>query len=165
MMKDYYHDVLLPEVVRFAKIRAMNPEELDEFGAAIFATWYTQNPNDLPNREIICNFEEPNKEEPIFNRNKREQGFVGKLRLGSDTPATPPREPVYHRGVCFTAHTHPGEPLEPSPDDLLIYKRLRKILSSDPTKSYRPLVNYIIDGYTCRKVEEEEAKNIKFFNW
>ncbi len=76
MEKDYYHDVLLPEVVRYAKIRSMDPENLDEYGAAVFATWYTCNPLGYADRDNICNFDEP--QEPVISDKKIRDGSVRK---------------------------------------------------------------------------------------
>lgn len=147
MAKEYYYDLLIPEVARYAKIRSMDPEKLDENGAAIFATWYTQNPLELPERDNICNYEE---KEPVIVSRKDARKLCGDLRL-SESP-TPARRPAKMKGVRFTAHTHPSEPLEPSPDDLLIYHSLERKKTADEPAENR-LVHFIIDGYVCRKVK------------
>lgn len=160
MAKDYYHDLLLPEVVRYAKIRSMDPENLDEYGAAIFATWYTQNPLGRPDRDNICNFEEP--QEPIIYNKKSALEAFGNPRLGDSPLPQPKRRAKKQKGVRFTAHTHPDEPLDPSPDDLLVYDRVDAILARTDTpagtgsKAEDDLIHFIIDGYTCRKVEKSE---------
>jgi len=47
--------------------------------------------------------------------------------------------------ISFTAHSHTNEPLEASPDDLLIYDML-KHRSKD-------VVHFIVDGFDCKKIE------------
>lgn len=148
MPKDYYHDLLLPELIRYAKLETMDPENLDEYGAAIFSIWYTQDPLGKGNRDHICNFEEP--EDPVIYDKKSAVEAYGNIRLG-ETPK-PKRRASKQKGIRFTAHTHPGEPLEPSPDDRMVYDRLRALY---PKKAEEEIVNFIIDGYICRKVEEE----------
>lgn len=159
MGNDYYFDALLPEVVRYAKLKDMDSLNINEFGAAIFSVWYTQNPQDLPNRASVCNFIEPGDcDDPVFQNNMVEHGFVGDLHLGEDEPD------LYKKGanpgVYFTAHTHPNEPLEASPDDILIYSRLRRIMfNKKRTETFgRLLVNFLIDGYACRNAEESDDK-------
>lgn len=44
----------------------------------------------------------------------------------------------------FTAHAHPKEPLEPSPDDMLIYDSLRS--------GGKRAVHYLIDRFLTRKL-------------
>lgn len=152
MPKDYYHDLLLPELIRYAKLETMDPENLDEYGAAIFSIWYTQDPLGMGDREHICNFDESETEEdPVICDKKSAVEAYGNIRLG-ETPQPKRRSRTKKRkGVRFTAHTHPGEPLEPSPDDQMVYDRLRALY---PKKAEEKLVNFIIDGYICRKVEE-----------
>ena len=155
MAKDYYHDLLLPEIIRYAKIRSMNPENLDEDGASIFATWYTQNPLDRPGRDSICNFEE--EQEPILIDKKSMKKAYGNIRLGDETP-TPPKvkkTAKKKKGVLFTAHTHPSEPLEPSPDDLLIYRHLERRKEPD-SSSGSPILHFLIDGFLCRKADKNQ---------
>lgn len=148
MDKDYYHEVLLPEIVRYSKIRSMDPENLDEYGAAVFATWYTRNPLGCADRDYICNFDEP--QEPVISDKKSAMEAFGNPRLGEDPP-TPkkPKSRKKSKGIRFTAHTHPDEPLVPSPDDLLVYSRFDSAIA----RAKEQLVHFIIDGYTCRKAE------------
>lgn len=151
MAKDYYHDILLLEIARYAKIRSMDPENLDEYGASVFATWYTQNPFGCADRDNICNFDEP--QEPIVFDKKSAMEAFGNRPLGEDPPAPKKtKSRKKSRGIRFTAHTHPNEPLVPSPDDLLVYSRF----DSDISRAEEQLVHFIIDGYTCRKAEKQE---------
>ncbi|MGN1345374.1 MAG: hypothetical protein ACI4V1_01200 [Eubacteriales bacterium] len=149
MAKDYYHDLLLPELIRYAKLQKMDPEKLDEFGAAIYSVWYTQNPLGKPDRDSICNFGEPEQEAIVFDKKSALEAF-GNPRPG-ETPK-PRRRPPKLKGVRFTAHTHPNEPLEPSPDDFVVYGQLRKQHKDDPSD----LFHFIIDGFSCRRVEDKE---------
>ena len=152
MAKDYYNDVLIPEVIRFAKIRSMDPENLDEYGAAVFATWYTQNPLDLERRKSICNFEEP-KEPIIYNKTSAREVF-GNVRLNEDPKPKRPRRKKH--GILFTAHAHPNEPLLPSPDDLLIYNRFdERRKSPGGSAAENQLIHFIIDGFICRKADKD----------
>lgn len=153
MAKDYYHDLLLPEIVRYAKIRSMDPENLDEYSAAVFATWYTQNPLGRPERDSICNFEEEEKEPIIFDKKSAREAY-GDLRL-NESPK-PKRRIKKKKGVRFTAHTHPDEPLDPSPDDLLIYSHLDREKTSVSSSAEDQLIHFIIDGYICRKVDKNK---------
>ena len=155
MDKDFYHDLLLPEIIRYAKTRSMNPENLDEDGASIFAIWYTQNPLDCPGRDSICNFEE--KREPILTDKKSIKKAYGSLRLGEEIPSPqkPKKSVRKKKGVLFTAHTHPSEPLTPSPDDLLIYRHLER--RKEPDSSPKdPILHFIIDGFLCRKADKNQ---------
>ena len=157
MAKDYYHDLLLPEIIRYAKIRSMNPETLDEDGASVFATWFTQNPLGRPGRDSICNFED--EPEPVILDRKSMKKACGDLRLGEENPnpPKPKRTPRKKKGVLFTAHTHPSEPLEPSPDDLLIYRRLDRRQEKKPDSSSEPpIIHFIIDGFLCRKADKNQ---------
>ena len=157
MAKDYYHDLLLPEIIRYSKIRSMDPEKLDEDGASVFATWFTQNPLNRPGRDSICNFEE--EPEPIILDRKSMKKAAGDIRLGEEnpTPPKPKRTPRKKKGVLFTAHTHPSEPLEPSPDDLLIYRHLDRRKENEPAPSSGPsIIHFIIDGFLCRKVDKNQ---------
>ncbi len=152
MAKDYYHDLLIPELIRYAKLQTMNPEKLDEYGAAIFSIWYTQNPLGKPNRDNICNFDEP-EEEPVICDKKSALEAYGSVRLGEKPKPQPKRRPPKLKGIRFTAHTHPDEPLEPSPDDLIVYDRITA-LHREKDKEESDIVNFIIDGYTCRKANK-----------
>lgn len=53
------------------------------------------------------------------------------------------REGKEKRFFRFTAHAHPNEPLEPSPDDMLIYDTLR---------GGNRAVHYLIDRFFCRRL-------------
>jgi len=148
MDKDHYPGVLITEIVRYAKLSAMDPDHLDEYGAAIFATWYTQNPLKCPDRDNINNFEE---QQDFIVHDKKSAEELMKILTG-DTKTSSKRSPKKHKGIRFTAHTHPDEPLIPSPDDLSVYNRFQNSLSrsgSDP--SANNLIHFIIDGYICRK--------------
>ena len=159
MAKDYYHELLIPEVIRYAKIRSMDPENLDEYGAAIFSTWYMQNPLGRDDRDNISNFEETEQEPVVYNKKSALEAF-GNVRLGNEPlPKPKKRRAKKKNGVRFTAHIHPDEPLDPSPDDLVVYNRLQILqnrLAPDIAGSTceDKIVNFIIDGYTCRKVEK-----------
>ena len=61
--------------------------------------------------------------------------------IGYFTPEEGPEPeplPMPPRRKLFTAHSHPGEPLTPSPDDLAVYYRLERARGA--------CVNYILDG-------------------
>ncbi len=47
--------------------------------------------------------------------------------------------------LTCTAHAHHGEPLDPSPDDIVIYDLMKKESGE--------AVNFIIDGFDCKKVD------------
>ncbi len=130
----------------------MDPENLDEFGAAVFSVWYTQNPLGCPDREYICNFD--TEEEPvIFDKTSAVETY-GNLHLrGTPHSEVGTRE---KKGVLFTAHVHPSEPLWPSPDDFLIYSRLEQKKDLISSSAENQLVNFIIDGYICRRADKNE---------
>ncbi len=54
------------------------------------------------------------------------------------------REGKEKRFFRFTAHVHPNEPLEPSPDDMLIYDSFHG--------GGKRAVHYLIDRFFCRKL-------------
>ncbi len=122
MKDDFYHTELLTEVIRYAKLQSMNLKKLDEYGAAVYATWYTQGSD---------------------KREEHSELFVldGEVNLPKN------------KGCRFTAHTHPGEPLVPSPDDLLVYERIRRSYCG---RTERQILHFLIDGYTCRKVRNPD---------
>jgi len=151
MDKDFYHRTLIPEIVRYAKLSRMDPDALDEHGAAIFAIWYTQNPLGRPDRNEINNFEEP---QDLIVQDKKSAMALIETLTGDKKPRSS-RASKKHRGIHFTAHTHPDEPLIPSPDDLSVCDRFGRGLSrfgSRRTEEF-PL-HFIIDRYLCRKTHK-----------
>lgn len=149
MQKEFYHDVLLTEIFRYIKIRGMDPENLDEYSAAVYAVWYTQNPLGVPARDNISNIEEEEEDEIFLDMASIRKNY-GSLRLN---------EPLKRRhavrrikGVRFTAHTHPEEPLDPSPDDLLIYAQIARSDQTSGASKDQP-IHFIVDGYRCRRVD------------
>lgn len=150
--KDYYHEILIPEVARYAVVRDMDPEQLDEYGAAIYATWYSIDPIGLGSRDKLCNFEE--EREPIVYDRSTEREAFGEPRLGPSPMPTPAKRKKKH-GVYFTAHKHPDEPLIPSPDDYIVYARLRLVYSRTDSAvgplGKADMIHFIIDHYTCRR--------------
>ncbi len=149
MPKDYYHDLLIPELFRYAKLRSMNPDQLDEDGAAIYSIWYTQNAEDHPERGIFCNL--PRQDDSFITTKASARKIYGDLRLG-ETPV-PKRRPAKSKGIRFTVHTHPDEPLTPSPDDLMVYHQM-----NTAEEDGEPMVHFITDGFLCRKVDLDEDK-------
>ena len=149
MAKEYYHDLLIPELIRYAKLQKMNPEQLDEYGAAIFSVWYTQNAPGRPERELFCNVDEP--AEPVIVDKASALAIYGNVRLG-ETPK-PKRRPAKSKGIRFTVHSHPNEPLIPSPDDLRVYQQLEAeyIRKHGECK----FAHFLTDGFLCRKVDTE----------
>ncbi len=149
MPKDYYHDLLIPELFRYAKLRSMNPGQLDEDGAAIYSIWYTQNAEDHPERGIFCNFSK--QDDPVITTKADARKLYGNVRLG-ETPI-PKRRPAKSKGIRFTVHTHPDEPLTPSPDDLKVYHQMNAA-----EEDGEPMVHFITDGFLCRKVDLSEIE-------
>ncbi len=141
---DYFHDLLIPELIRYAKLENMDSEKLDESGAAVYSVWYLLNPLNMTKREQFWNFEEDT--EPIIYNKKSAEDAYGSVAIGG-SPS--PKKRSSKKGVRFTAHSHLNEPLEPSPDDLLIYANIR---FSDK-KGESETINFIVDGFTCRKVD------------
>jgi len=147
MIKDYYHDLLLPELFRYAKLRSMNPDQLDEDGAAIYSIWYTQNAEDHPERGVFFNMRKAAA--PIIATKTDARKLFGDVRLG-ETPV-PKRRPAKSKGIRFTVHVHPGEPLTPSPDDLSVYRYMDAAAEDGES-----ITHFITDGFLCRKVDPEE---------
>ena len=145
--KDFYHDLLIPELFRYAKLRSMDPEQLDEDGAAIYSVWYTQNAGDHPERGIFCNL--PRDDAPVIINKTSARKLYGDVRLG-EIPK-PKRRPAKTKGIRFTVHTHPGEPLTPSPDDLAVYHYM-----DAADENGEPMTHFITDGFLCRKVDLDE---------
>ena len=144
MPKDSYHNRLIPELIRYAKLRSMNPDQLDEDGAAIYAIWYTQNAEDCPERGIFCTL--PKQNDPVITTCASARKIYGDVRLG-EIPV-PQRRPSKSRGIRFTVHTHPNEPLIPSPDDRMVYQRMNAAAEDG-----NPMIHFITDGFLCRKVD------------
>ena len=145
--KDFYHERLIPELIRYAKLRSMNPDQLDENGAAIYAIWYSQNAEEHPERGIFCNLKK--QDDPVIPPAASVRKIYGNVRLG-EIPV-PKRRPAKSRGIRFTVHTHPGEPLTPSPDDRIVYQWMDSV---NPDGD--PMVHFITDGFLCRKVNPDE---------
>ncbi len=124
-----YYDRFVTELFRYAKLRSMNPDEFDEYDAAIFAVWYTQGSEDV-----------------------REESEFGGYRIPDQLVHLPKRG----KGLGFTGHTHPGEPLTASPDDKEIYNRLQKFAKENGEKY--DIANFLIDGFTCRRVKPEDEE-------
>lgn len=163
MDKERYHEILLPEIVRYAKIRSMDPEHLDEYGAAVFAAWFTQNPLGIDGRSSICNFDEP-QEPVVFDKKSALEAF-GNPKLGGEPLSPKIKRAKNRKGVRFTVHTHPDEPLEASPDDLLAYDCFDSLRSHSAELSAHTgsagdddILHFIVDGYTCRKAEPDKNK-------
>lgn len=157
--KDYYYDVLLPEVARYAVIRDMDPEQLDEYGAAIYATWYSIDPIGLGSRDKLCNFEEEEREPIVYDR-ATELAAFGEPRIGPSPMPTPAKRKKKKHGVYFTAHKHPDEPLIPSPDDYIVYRRLDSVYSRKDgvvgPLGKAEMIHFIIDRYSCRRAMDPE---------
>ncbi len=149
MPNDYYHGLLFHELFRYAKLRSMNPEQLDEDGAAIYSIWYTQNAEIYPERGFFCNL--PKDSDPVITTKASVRKLYGDVRLG-EIP-TPKRRPSKLKGIRFTVHTHPDEPLTPSPDDLTVYRYM-----DAATEDGEPMTHFITDGFLCRKVDLSEIE-------
>ncbi len=124
-----YYDRFLTELFRYAKLHSMNPNEFDEYDAAVFAVWYTQGSDDV-----------------------REENEFG----GYQIPDTLVHLPKRGKGMGFTVHTHPGKPLTASPDDEVIYERLKQF-AKEHGEEYE-IANFLVDGFSCRRVKPEDEK-------
>ena len=121
-LKSDYKDALLVELIRYIQLERDDWDDSSEFDHALRSVWYLLNPLELDDRsKIITDY------------------FVDK-------------EDEYGPYKCkmkFTAHSHHNEPLNPSPDDIIVYNRLDLKFSShfitdrfnivkiDPTRPYR----------------------------
>lgn len=104
------------EAVRFAELERDDLDLSDEFDAAIYSMWYLLDPLGTGTRESVGTTD------------------ACKMIL--------PREKT--KNLKFTAHSHTGEPLVPSPDDIKLYS----------IHSRRGnFVHFIIDRFLCRKVK------------
>ena len=124
MTADERREILSVEAVRAAVLEADPPENPASSEDAILldALWTLLRPS--------VSFDRPSE------------------YIGYFTPAEEPEPaplPMPPRRKLFTAHTHPGEPLTPSPDDLVVYYRLERARGA--------CVNYILDGPDGVRVE------------
>lgn len=90
-------DEELTELIRYAVLERDGFDLSDEFGAAIYSTWYLMNPLSARGRDAIGSVT-PYKD--VLPK--------GKLK----------------DAVMFTSHAHESEPQDASPDDLIIYSLL-----------------------------------------
>ena len=118
-----WEEALFGELVRKAVLETFGDGPCrSEDEAVILAFWKLYDPMETGKRtkvELMYTVEETPEE-------------------GSDLPPVPPRI------RWLTAHSHPGEPLTPSPDDLLLYDRLDLERGA--------CSHYITDGITIKKI-------------
>jgi hypothetical protein len=119
-----YRDKLFLELVRAAVLESFEKSPCrSEDEAALKCFWKTVNPFLVPGRDsdeetYLCE-NDPASEE-------------------TDLPPVPPRIRT------VTVHTHRGEPMTPSPDDLLLYDRLDLERGA--------CSHFIIDGFHVKKI-------------
>lgn len=97
----------------------------DEFGAAMYSVWKLLN---------IKNYQ---------NRSNYVSNVPCVIEKFGDICSSVPGDS--RSGVRFSAHSHKGGILDQSPDDIVVYALISDI--SD--------VNFIVDDFNCRKIEEE----------
>lgn len=120
---DDWRDALFLELVRRAILETFDEGPCrSEDEAAVLAFWKLLNPFGSEDRDRI---EIPFLAEPD----------------GESDPSLPPLPP---RIRWLTAHVHPGEPLTPSADDLLLYDRLDLERGA--------CVHFILDGVRVKKI-------------
>ena len=118
-------DALIAEAVRASVLNESGrdkDEAKSEGDAVLDAVWTLYNPCEIEGRAE--KFETTVKAE-----SKRERGI----------PPVPPRKKF------FTAHAHPDEPLDVSPDDLLKYHAL--------DLEHGAGIHYLVDGFETKKLE------------
>lgn len=118
-------DALLAEAVRASVLDecdgGKDPAQ-SEGDALLDAVWTLYNPCDIEKRS-------EKYETTVKVEAKRERNM----------PPTPPRKKF------FTAHAHPDEPLEVSPDDILKYNEL--------DIEHGAGIHYLVDGFHVKKVK------------
>ena len=121
---EFWREALFMEIVRKAMLESFEDEPYrSEDEAAILAFWLLLDPFDT-GRRMKTELSYAVKDDP-----------AGK---GSDLPPLPPRI------RWITAHSHPGEPLTPSADDLFLYDRLDLERGA--------VSHFIMDGIRIRKI-------------
>ena len=113
-----YKNALLIELMRYMKLQE-DWDMTDEFDLAIHSVWELLNPIDVPDREKV------------------DLKFA---RLVSDGQQS------YECRCRFTAHPHHNEPLIPSAEDIVIYRR------SPYDRRYN--AHFITDRFNLLKVVE-----------
>ena len=129
LSREEYRRALYLEIVRKAVLAEMekgrprdadgNPRFRSEDEAVLWSLWKLLNPFG------------------VKDRTKAETSFAQEAEPPEDD--LPPRPPMIR---TVTAHTHPGEPLEASPDDLLMYSRLDRERGSG--------IHILADGFDYR---------------
>lgn len=125
-MKSDYKDALLIELMRYVQLERNDWDDSSEFDLALRSVWYLLNPLELPDRsKIVTDYlvDETDEYGPYKSKHK------------------------------FTSHSHHNEPLNPSPDDIIVYNSFDEKFSShfitdrfnivkiDPTRPYRSYFN------------------------
>ena len=102
-MKSDYKDALLIELMRYVQLERNDWDDSSEFDLALRSVWYLLNPLELPDRsKIVTDYlvDETDEYGPYKSKHK------------------------------FTSHSHHNEPLNPSPDDIIVYNSFDEKFSS-----------------------------------
>lgn len=124
--KSDYKDALLLELIRYIQLERKDWNESSDFDLALRSIWYLLNPLELEERSKIVT--------DYFVDEEDEYG-------------------PYKCKMRFTSHSHHNEPLNPSPDDIVVYSSIDlkysahfitdrfNIVKIDPKRSYRSYFN------------------------